>query len=357
MHRDLAKNLEGSFLRVSLISRYILISYVNAHEIDYSMIFHYIGRQGAKILYGRAYLDVYTVDEKKLRQLFREKFAREVRGAVTTALQCLERSKVLSYIAKLKDECVEAFKLCPLCQDLVSYIDQLNDMYNRGQLSMRLSEASILFPEPKSSFSHNEILYLLTVLFPELLKLRYKDVDLHSYIVNNFEGLRKEMSKAYRDKPMVFRLLYLSLDKLGIKPEDLMLYIYGSLIKYRIPLEIFFKALELAYWKYVADIYKKSGRVVQTVALQDILPYLEQILRSQGYLLPPLSELFAMVKRIEILEISEYGSSSMHVGLPDYRGKEVPIPIIFYRPKNVAISEIEAGGIPLSVLRKYWKLD
>jgi len=356
----LVKDLEQSFKKASIVSRCILLSYINAHEINIEALEHYLGPSSSKILSGSQGGSLYVVTKKRLRQLFR-KFTSihdaKREHAVTTGVLCLESSHVLLGVVKLKEECIEAFKLCNICQDLATYIDTLNDLYHRGKLSIKLSEAKMLFPTPRPELNTYEVLYLLTILMPAVLKLVYRGLDIHSYIVENFEVLQTKASQLGKKKgsSLVLRLFQIALSSLNANVEDLELIIYSSLIKYRIPLEQVYKAVEKAYWRYIAEFYKKSGRIIITVALQDLKPLIEQELNALGYLMPPLSEIFTYLKNIEALEISEHGRSYVHVGLPDYR-PQIPIPLEFYKPRNVDIKDIEQLEIPLTVLKSYWQL-
>ena len=337
-----------------------MLSYINAREVDIDVLEHYLGPSGSKIVCGGQGGTIYVVTKERLRQLFKKftsKHDVKREHAVTTGVLCLESSQVLSGIVKLKDECIEAFKLCSICQDLSTYIDTLNDLYSRGKLSIKFSEAKMLFPTPRSGLSVHEVLYLLTILMPAVLKLMYRGLDVHNYIVENFGALRNKAKQSgkKRGSSLILRLFHVTLASLGANADDLELMIYSSLIKYKVPLEIMYKAVEKAYWRYIAELYKKSGKVITTVSLQDLAPLIEQELKTLGYLMPPLSEIFTMLKRIEALEINEYGRSYVHVGLPDYR-PQIPIPIEFYRPRNVDLKDIESFGIPLTLLKSHWYL-
>jgi len=360
MHRDLVRNLEDSILRASIISRYILISYINAREVGFDDIFYYVGSEGSKIIYGRAQLSVTQVSRQQLRTLIREKFAKEQKGAVVTALQCLDRDRVSSWIIKLRDECVEAFKLCNICRDLEAYIDALNDAFTKGRTSFKLSDAEALLPaKTYSGYSPRDILFLLVTLFPAVFKLLHENTDIHEYVVTNFDQLR-DLAKAQKGKSLLLKLFDTALSKLGTSAsvERANFVIHSAPIKYRIPLSLFYQALEIAYWKYIAELYKRKGGTAPMVALQDLVPHIEPELKRYGYLIPSLSEAFRLVTEIEKHEIQEYGRSAIHVAAPVYPGPNVPIPIRFYRPKHLTIRElVEDFGIPLDELRRFWNVS
>jgi len=360
MHKNLVRNLEDSILRASIISRYILISYINAREVGSDDIFYYVGAEGSRIIYGRAQLSVTQVSRQQLRTLIREKFVKEQKGAVVTALQCLDRDKVSSWIIKLRDECVEAFKLCSVCRDLEAYIDVLNDLYTKGRTSFKLSDAEALLPaKTYSGYSPRDILFLLTALFPAVFKLLHGNIDVHEYVVANFDQLR-DLAKTQKGKPLLLKLFDVALSKLSatssIEPASFV--IHSAPIKYRIPLSVFYQALEIAYWKYIAELYKRKGGTAPMVSLQDLAPYIEAELKRYGYLMPSLSEAFKLATEIEKHEIQEYGESAVHVAAPVYPGPNVPIPIRFYRPKHLTVRElVESFGIPLDELRRFWDVS
>jgi len=358
MHRDLVRNLEDSILRASIISRYILISYINAKEVGFDDIFYYVGAEGSKIIYGRAQLSITQVSRQQLRTLIREKFAKEQKGAVVTALQCLDRDKVSSWIMKLRDECVETFKLCNICRDLEAYIDALNDLYAKGRASFKLSDAESLLPaKTYSGYSPRDILFLLTALFPAVFKLLHGNTDIHEYIIANFDQLR-DIAKAQKGKPLLLKFFDVALNKLSANVELANFVIHSAPIKYRIPLSIFYQALEIAYWKYIAELYKRKGGTAPMIALQDLVPYIETELKRYGYLMPTLSEAFKLATEIEKHEIQEYGKSVVHVAAPVYPGLNVPIPIRFYKPKHLTVKELtENFGIPLDELRRFWDIS
>jgi len=364
MHRNLVRNLEDSILRASIISRYILISYINAREVGSDDIFYYVGAEGSRIIYGKAQLSVTQVSRQQLRALIREKFAKEQKGAVVTALQCLDRDRISSWIIKLRDECIEAFKLCNVCRDLEAYIDALNDAFTKGRTSFKLSDVEALLPtKTYSGYSPREILLLLTALFPAVFKLLHGGIDIHEYVITNFDQLR-DLAKAQKGnqkvKPLLLKLFDVALSKLdtATSVEFANFVIYSAPIKYKMPLSVFYQALEIAYWKYIAELYKRKGGTAPMVALQDLVPYIEPELKRYGYLVPSLSEAFKLATEIEKHEIQEYGRSAVHVAIPVYLGPDTPIPIRFYRPKHLTVRElVESFGIPLDELRRFWDVS
>jgi len=358
MNRDIVKNLEDSFNRVSIIARYILMTYINAKEIVPDDIFYYVGSEGSKIIYGKSQLSITTISRKQLRSLIREKFGKEQKGSVTTALQCLDKDKISSWIIKLRDECIEAFKLCKMCQDLETYIDALNNLYMKGHIMLRLSDLRFSIPtKTYSGYETHEILFILVELFPAVFRLMYENIDIHEYITKYFEQLREIAKTRREERSLLIKIYNVTLEKLGATIDMLKFIILSAPIKYKIPLSIFYQALEISYWKYLAKEYKQKGGVIPMVSLQSLIPYIEEELKKYGYLLPTLSEIFRIVKEIEINEYNEYGRSFIHVGIPEYLGPEVPIPIRFYKPRHVDIKDIIKNfGIPLSELQRFWDL-
>jgi hypothetical protein len=353
--RSLTENLEQTFRRATHVARYILIAYINARDIYPELIFEYVP-EGSKVLYGQSHLSVVDVTRDRITGLIR-RFAQEAKGAITTALQCFETGKIFDNVIVLKEECTKAFRSCHICTDLVLAVDVLNSKYIEGtRITKVASLKASLSNAVLSGQTYDEVIFLLSELFPKALKLLYDSISIHDYIISNFDRLKNKARKG-KGTYVLFRVYHVALDEIGAKPEDLELVISTSLVKYKVPLEKLYKAVERAYWRYISNLYTQKKKVVKFVSLQDILDLVENELKKEGYLLPPLSELFSELKEIEALDASRHGRYRIHIGLPSYRGPNYPIPIRFYKPVSVDLNEIEQMGLPLNVLKQEWELD
>ncbi len=115
-----------------------------------------------------------------------------------------------------------------------------------------------------------------------------------------------------------------------------------------IPDEAIERAVEEAFCRYLnEELFKRFPHLrnrplpALVVSLQDLYPYIANELRKHGYPVPSLPTLFAWLKNIEDKYIAK-GEHYIHVGIPDYRGKEIPIPVQFYHLRHVKANILEA---------------
>ena len=348
------KLYEQSLLKASHIARYILISLINAQTIPYNLIFDYTGSEaeGYKILYGYGGISVGSLNDDKVKRLFFH-FLHDL----PAAKKCFEKNSLRDYLISLKEECVNTIKKSAIYQDILALVDILNQAYKEGRFRLKIS-TDIDF-HTKSSLNKYEQAFLLMVLMPKVIKICGDElckIDIYKHIIDNLPRLKnKALSKRVK-KPLLLKIFDKALEELDLTPQDLYIVLINPLIRFEVPLDVLYRAVEEAYWEYIADMYVKEGYLTQTVELQELLPRIESKLAKRGYHLPPLSQIFDALKRIEVLDLKQYGEIWLRVGIPWYRGSTYPIPLTFEKPKTVSIDTITKLGIPLEKLSEVWRI-
>jgi len=137
----------------------------------------------------------------------------------------------------------------------------------------------------------------------------------------------KKRSRSRSEEPADFALLWFAHNEVATRfsDEEKMLLL----------------ALEKAYWRYEADMYRRKGGMTPFVSLQDLLPYLREEAEKLNIRLPgSLRELFDILRNAEEKEIEVVyklggGEATFHIAAPTFPGERVPIPVRFYRPRLV----------------------
>jgi len=319
---------------------------MNKGEVTPEILLSYLGGHDVEVIYGHKGLSVRSITLDYIKELFK-RFNLKKSG-IKLAESCFIGK---GFIVKIKEECRQvAFEINEL-NDVLNMAKKLSLIYEKNLTNVRsrmLRPNEITFI-PKSTLSIYEVLYVLSVLFPSCLHLFYNKKDLYGFTLRFLKYQRE------KGKPGVVGLIKLYHEVvryLNIDEENLLIDIKAPLVKRKIPLSVFYKALEEAYWEYVSKNYLKTGKVNMLISLQDIFNDLNNKIRRRGYIDVTLEEAFNYAREIMASESVTEGFPRIYVGLDYYHGEHYPIPIRFYRPKHFSLEEIELKfGINKEVLR------
>ena len=215
--------MEHALRRATDAIRYILIAYINSREIPLSILTEYVGK--GLFIHGAKGLSLCNkLDFSSLKQHFLTD--------IPLAKLCFENKKLEESIVKLRDVCVRGIESSRPISSLTKLIMFLGNMYSQGVTSIRLPELKHkVRTRLKLSADVDELIAYLAILFPAAVKVMCGSIDVHEYLVNNFETLKKELRKSHRYG--VAALFINALYRACRDPDSAHVNITAPLIKFR----------------------------------------------------------------------------------------------------------------------------
>lgn len=108
-------------------------------------------------------------------------------------------------------------------------------------------------------------------------------------------------------------------------------------------------AFEIAYWRYIADRYRRTGIASSQVILSDILPLINQILKELNRVELSLEEVFRILREWEDHFLYNKGRIWFRLGTRILT-EDGFIPVQIYEPYHYKWSDLKRMGVPVDQL-------